>query len=63
VQSFERIVHGKESCLDFARVVPESFLRHQPGRSAPIQCPANETVSVMTRSAYGDEQFAGLNSP
>src|ERR1700732_967759 len=36
--------------------------RHHPGRSSSSQCPDNKTVSVVTRSAYGDKQLSRLDS-
>ncbi len=61
MKSGERVVHGKNLRPDFLRILADPLARHHPGRSAALQCLGDKTVSVVTRSAYGQEQFPGLD--
>ncbi len=61
MQPDERVVHGKELAPDFFRVLWKLFARHHPGRSSARKRPGHKSVSVVTRTAYGKEQFSRLN--
>jgi hypothetical protein len=63
VESDKRVVHGKEPPASLFRVIAKTLACHHPGCSTASQCPGDKTVSIVTRTVYGDEQFAGLESP
>src|SRR5580704_19495063 len=61
MQRDERVVHGEQFSADALRLRPDFFPRHHPGRSSARNRVSDETVSVVTRTAYREEQFSGPN--
>ncbi len=62
MQSVKRVVDNKEFSANFRRVFRHPRARHHPGRRSASQSPGNKTVSIVTRTAYGDKQFSGPDS-
>src|SRR6202020_1602728 len=56
-----RIVHGKDSPLNFLGQPGKSFPRYNGGRGSAFKGPGQMIVSVVTRTVYGHKQFAGTD--
>ena len=62
MKSGKCVIHRKKLLPDFVRIFSKPCPRHHPGRRTALHGLYHETVSVVTRSAYRQEQFSRLGS-